>query len=110
MDNQHQNFKLSSKSHSNINCIQDFTCMFTKLSPLLSGFFVSSLFRCLYISGVPGTGKTATVYEVMRYLNQAQLESSLPKFKFVEINGMRLTQPHQAFVQIYKVSEDTLQD
>ena len=71
---------------------------------------MSSLFRCLYISGVPGTGKTATVYEVMRYLNQAQLESSLPKFKFVEINGMRLTQPHQAFVQIYKVSEDTSQD
>lgn len=64
---------------------------------------ITVLFRCLYISGVPGTGKTATVFEVMRYLNEAKGEESIPDFKFIAINGMKLTQPHQAFVQIYKV-------
>uniref|UniRef100_A0A6P7FC55 Origin recognition complex subunit 1 n=1 Tax=Diabrotica virgifera virgifera TaxID=50390 RepID=A0A6P7FC55_DIAVI len=54
---------------------------------------------CMYISGVPGTGKTATVTSVMR-----QLESSkgVPKFKFVNVNGMRLTEPRQAYVEILK--------
>ena len=59
--------------------------------------------RCMYISGVPGTGKTATVKEVMRSLQQACDSGDLPKFTFVEINGMRLTEPRQAYVQILKV-------
>lgn len=59
----------------------------------------------MYISGVPGTGKTATVREVSRYLRQACDEGELPEFKFVEINGMRLTEPHRAYVTILKVRE-----
>ena len=58
---------------------------------------------CMYISGVPGTGKTATVREVARYLRQAAQKFELPPFNFVEINGMRLTEPHQAYVSILKV-------
>ena len=58
---------------------------------------------CMYISGVPGTGKTATVHEVTGYLRQAAEEGELPDFQFVEINGMRLTEPHQAYVSILKV-------
>ena len=58
----------------------------------------------MYISGVPGTGKTATVREVGRYLKQSCEEGELPEFKFVEINGMRLTEPHRAYVSILKVS------
>lgn len=57
---------------------------------------------CMYISGVPGTGKTATVKEVIRTLNQACHSGDLPKFNFIEINGMRLTEPRQAYVQILK--------
>ena len=57
----------------------------------------------MYISGVPGTGKTATVREVGRYLRQSCEEGVLPEFKFVEINGMRLTEPHRAYVSILKV-------
>ena len=30
-------------------------------------------------------------------------QRSVPDFKFLEINGMKLTQPHQAFSKIYKV-------
>ncbi|NXN80221.1 ORC1 protein, partial [Bombycilla garrulus] len=55
---------------------------------------------CMYISGVPGTGKTATVHEVVRCLQQAAENDELPPFQFVEINGMKLTDPHQAYVQI----------
>ncbi|NXU42703.1 ORC1 protein, partial [Drymodes brunneopygia] len=55
---------------------------------------------CMYISGVPGTGKTATVHEVIRCLQQAAENDEVPPFQFVEINGMKLTDPHQAYVQI----------
>uniref|UniRef100_A0A4W4F0A6 Origin recognition complex subunit 1 n=1 Tax=Electrophorus electricus TaxID=8005 RepID=A0A4W4F0A6_ELEEL len=55
---------------------------------------------CMYISGVPGTGKTATVHEVIRSLQQAVEQEELPPFHFIEINGMKMTDPHQAYVQI----------
>ena len=59
--------------------------------------------RCLYISGVPGTGKTATVHEVMCSLKEAEGEGLVPPFKFVEINGMRMTDPYQTYPLIWKV-------
>ncbi|CAK6977710.1 origin recognition complex subunit 1 [Scomber scombrus] len=55
---------------------------------------------CMYISGVPGTGKTATVHEVMRCLEHAAEMDEIPPFHFIEINGMKMTDPHQAYVQI----------
>ena len=79
---------------------------------VISGFLVpinilcSTLdhcFRCLYISGVPGTGKTATVHEVMCSLKEAEEEGLVPQFKFVEINGMRMTDPYQTYPLIWKV-------
>ncbi|CAH2000719.1 unnamed protein product [Acanthoscelides obtectus] len=54
---------------------------------------------CMYISGVPGTGKTATVTSV---INDLQENKKVPSFTFVSINGMRLTEPRQAYVEIYK--------
>eukprot|EP00057_Strongylocentrotus_purpuratus_P016491 XP_011670965.1 PREDICTED: origin recognition complex subunit 1 [Strongylocentrotus purpuratus] len=57
---------------------------------------------CMYISGVPGTGKTATVMEVLHWLKQDAESKDIPKFKCVEVNGMRLTNPHQAYVHIIK--------
>ncbi|XP_008166128.2 origin recognition complex subunit 1 isoform X2 [Chrysemys picta bellii] len=58
---------------------------------------------CMYISGVPGTGKTATVHEVIRCLQQTAENDGLPSFQFIEINGMKLTDPHQAYVQILQL-------
>ncbi|XP_054593429.1 origin recognition complex subunit 1 isoform X3 [Nothobranchius furzeri] len=55
---------------------------------------------CMYISGVPGTGKTATVHEVMRCLQNAADMDAIPPFCFVEVNGMKMTDPHQAYVQV----------
>ncbi|CAG4987048.1 unnamed protein product [Colias eurytheme] len=54
---------------------------------------------CMYISGVPGTGKTATVNSALKILKE---ESDLPDFQLVEVNGMRIAEPRQAYVQIYK--------
>lgn len=56
---------------------------------------------CMYISGVPGTGKTATVHEVIRCLQQAAQTSDLPAFQFVEVSGMKLTEPRQVYVHIW---------
>nr|XP_061791219.1 origin recognition complex subunit 1-like [Nerophis lumbriciformis] len=55
---------------------------------------------CMYISGVPGTGKTATVHEVIRCLQNAANINEIPSFHFIGINGMKMTDPHQAYVQI----------
>ncbi|KAJ2962377.1 hypothetical protein NQZ79_g2550 [Umbelopsis isabellina] len=52
---------------------------------------------CIYISGVPGTGKTATILEVIRHLQHKSENENLTKFRFVEINGMKLTEPNQAY-------------
>ncbi|CAB4005725.1 Origin recognition complex subunit 1, partial [Paramuricea clavata] len=57
---------------------------------------------CMYISGVPGTGKTATVHEVIRWLEGLRESDQVPDFKFYEINGMKVTQPNQVYVMFYK--------
>lgn len=56
---------------------------------------------CMYISGVPGTGKTATTNEVIRILRESLEEGGLPDFKLVTVNGMKLTAPQQVYVQIW---------
>lgn len=65
------------------------------------GFKLEFLF-CRYISGVPGTGKTATVRETIRLLKEYQSEGELPSFTYLELNAMKLTEPHQLWVQVWK--------
>lgn len=57
---------------------------------------------CIYISGTPGTGKTATVREVVAQLNGAVLEEEMDDFIFVEINGMKVTDPHQSYSLLWE--------
>jgi hypothetical protein len=49
------------------------------------------------ISGVPGTGKTATTHRTLDWLTAEALRNNCPAFDFVEINGMRLSDPSQAY-------------
>lgn len=56
----------------------------------------------IYINGVPGTGKTATVNEIVKCLKRSVEKDKLVYFDFVEINGMKLSEPRQAYVQIFK--------
>ncbi|OAA61157.1 origin recognition complex subunit [Niveomyces insectorum RCEF 264] len=57
---------------------------------------------CIYISGTPGTGKTATVREVVSRLDYAVQSDELDDFIFVEINGMKITDPHQAYSLLWE--------
>lgn len=66
----------------------------------------------MYISGVPGTGKTATVLEAIRALKnisekkvkgrKSTTKPSVPKFRFIEVNGLKLSDPYQAYSLIYQ--------
>ena len=57
--------------------------------------------RCLYVSGVPGTGKTATVKEVMRAALAQVRAGKLPSFRYVEVNGLRLQSPQHFYVSLW---------
>ena len=57
---------------------------------------------CIYISGTPGTGKTATVREVVAQLQASVQAEELDDFIFVEINGMKVTDPHQSYSLLWQ--------
>ncbi|XP_033097061.1 origin recognition complex subunit 1-like isoform X2 [Anneissia japonica] len=75
---------------------------FMDIYSFVEGKILDGTGGCMYISGVPGTGKTATVHEVVRCLNIGVDDGEIPAFHCIEINGMRMTDPHQAPVQILK--------
>jgi origin recognition complex subunit 1 len=56
----------------------------------------------LDISGIPGTGKTATFKAVLKQLQAEMDQEELDPFEFVEINGMKLTEPKQAYSVLYE--------
>lgn len=76
----------------------EFTTVYTHLHSAIT----DGSGTCIYISGTPGTGKTATVREVVGALNAAVLEDSLDDFNFVEINGMKVTDPHQSYSLLWE--------
>lgn len=68
----------------------------------LSAAIMEGTGACIYISGTPGTGKTATVREVVAQLNLAVLAEEMDDFIFVEINGMKVTDPHQSYSLLWE--------
>ncbi|KAF9559279.1 P-loop containing nucleoside triphosphate hydrolase protein [Agrocybe pediades] len=52
---------------------------------------------CIYISGVPGTGKTATVHSVVKELKRMAESSEINPFTYVEINGLKIPEPTAAY-------------
>lgn len=61
--------------------------------------------RCLYICGVPETGKTATVREISRIvrdLSQQRAAGELSPFDAVEINAMSLPDPNLVYSELYR--------
>lgn len=75
---------------------------YNEILNFVEGKIIDGCGGCMYISGVPGTGKTATTTAVIRYLQTLAEDEEIPKFEFVEINGMRLTEPRQSYVHIYR--------
>ncbi|CAH4030346.1 origin recognition complex subunit 1 [Pieris brassicae] len=99
---------LHSRAHS-VENIDDFTkdnsslpgreVQLDEILSFVRSKLLNNLSGCMYISGVPGTGKTATVNTALKLLKE---EVDLPEFQLVEVNGMRIAEPRQAYVQIYK--------
>ncbi|KAL2557223.1 Origin of replication complex subunit 1A [Forsythia ovata] len=58
--------------------------------------------RCLYIHGVPGTGKTMSFLSVMRNLRSEVDAGSIQPYCFVEINGLKLASPENIYTVIYE--------
>ncbi|XP_059477635.1 uncharacterized protein LOC132197993 isoform X2 [Neocloeon triangulifer] len=57
---------------------------------------------CMYISGLPGTGKTASVNQVLLNLSKRR-ESGELDYKLIKVSGMELTQPQQVFCRMAEV-------
>ncbi|EAU91735.2 replication control protein 1 [Coprinopsis cinerea okayama7 len=57
---------------------------------------------CVYISGVPGTGKTATVHTVVRELKRMAEANEINPFTYVEINGLRIPEPSVAYTLLWE--------
>ncbi|KAL3818134.1 hypothetical protein ACJIZ3_004039 [Penstemon smallii] len=58
--------------------------------------------RCLFICGVPGTGKTMSVLSVMRNLKSEVDKGSIRPYCFVKINGLKLASPDNIYSVIYE--------
>ena len=65
---------------------------------ILSGLRNRGSSTSLYISGMPGTGKTATTLEVIQNLNSERKK----KFRFIHVNGMQLNNSSVMYTLIYK--------
>ncbi|XP_053207653.1 origin recognition complex subunit 1-like [Panonychus citri] len=65
--------------------------------------FTAQTGGCLYLAGVPGTGKTATVRGVRRSIeeNATKLKIKKKSLLFIEVNGLKLTDPYQVYSQVY---------
>ncbi|CEL60878.1 Origin recognition complex subunit 1 OS=Schizosaccharomyces pombe (strain 972 / ATCC 24843) GN=orc1 PE=1 SV=1 [Rhizoctonia solani AG-1 IB] len=57
---------------------------------------------CIYISGLPGTGKTATVHAVIRELKGMAMRNEISPFSYVEINGLRIPEPSAAYALLWE--------
>ena len=75
---------------------------FTEVYTHLSAAITEGTGSCIYISGTPGTGKTATVREVVSQLQALVAAEELDDFTFVEINGMKVTDPHQSYSLLWE--------
>jgi len=63
---------------------------------------VSKTSGVLYVAGVPGTGKTATMREVLKTLSEQVNVGEIDDFNTAWVNGMNLATPKNVFVDIYR--------
>jgi len=62
----------------------------------------ASLSNPVYISGLPGMGKTATVKEILRSLEHERDTQTLDDFTWIEVNGLHMPKPDLAYSIIWK--------
>lgn len=57
---------------------------------------------CIYVSGTPGVGKTATIREVIEHSKEIASIGELNEFDYVEINGLKLITPNSAYEKLWE--------
>lgn len=57
---------------------------------------------CVYVSGTPGLGKTATIRVVISQLRELVDEGIFKDFDYLEINGLKLLSPNVAYETLWK--------
>ena len=68
-----------------------------------TGLITTGSYSSLYISGMPGTGKTACVKSVINKLRyESENNKIIPKFNTIYVNGMKLTTQNTVFKMIYR--------
>lgn len=65
------------------------------------GLQTRGAYSSLYIAGMPGTGKTASVQTVLKKLAYESNQNKISKFNELYINGMKFTNPTNVFKTIY---------
>lgn len=56
----------------------------------------------IYVSGTPGTGKTATIREVIASLKEIVTYDGIREFDFFEINCLKLLTPNSAYEKLWE--------
>jgi origin recognition complex subunit 1 len=56
----------------------------------------------IYISGLPGMGKTSTIKEIIRSLESERDNGLIPEFVWIEVNGLNMPKPELAYSIIAK--------
>ncbi|KFD71742.1 hypothetical protein M514_16262, partial [Trichuris suis] len=70
-------------------------CLKAEIGGRPEGFFL----RCIYISGVPGTGKTVTIRHAVHSLLS---DKKIPKFSYCEVNGMQVLDPKCVYLEMVR--------
>jgi Cdc6-like AAA superfamily ATPase len=71
-------------------------------SELRNAIVERTMTKPIFISGMPGTGKTATVLATVQELRKEAAKGDIPEFDFVEINCLRLQAPSEAYTVAWR--------
>ena len=105
IDSTSQAFKeMKAKLHASakINSLPCREDEFTSLYLSLENAIQEEVGSCLYVSGTPGVGKTATIREVVSQLRESNIAGDLKDFDYLEINGLSLVSPALAYEVLWQ--------
>ncbi|CAK9302861.1 unnamed protein product [Gordionus sp. m RMFG-2023] len=111
----HDNYELALRSLHSSSLPRVLPCRNEEISTItkyIRNCLYNRVGGCMYISGVPGTGKTAAVYQSIDDLGITRNKMAAKKLNqqneyiegtiFVEVNGMKLRKAQDIYVKIYQ--------
>ncbi|CDW57589.1 nischarin [Trichuris trichiura] len=73
---------------------------FQKIKTFISCCLKAEVGGCIYVSGVPGTGKTVTIRHAVHSLLS---DKNMPKFSYCEVNGMQVLDPKCVYLEMVRI-------